>query len=308
MAPLTLSLTDTAALGLYFIHRYRFLTIEQYARAAGVSRDAASDRLREMERHGFLGHFGNVGIKGYGKVPKAYFLTRKGYELLTRETDIPAELFEPHKDTHVATRWSPKMYHRLRTIDLMIAAEVEIRKRPHLSIVKTFTEYRQVRRGNRVARETSDFVEATETPENRIVPDAGFILENVETGRRGLFFIEMDMATERIITQITQDRRLTVRHKLEQYDRYLTGGRFAQTYAPYGEFRSFSLLFVSLGWERIDNIRAQAGDLPSELAGYYRFTTYAEAMANFLGPIWKSRALSDTQTYPLVREPKAAAG
>jgi Replication-relaxation len=124
MAQPTISLTDTAALGLYFIHRYRFLTIEQYTRAAGVKRDAASERLREMERHGFLGHFGNVGIRGYGKVPKAYFLTRKGYELLTRETDIPEKLFEPHKDTHVAARWSPKMYHRLRTIDLMIAAEV----------------------------------------------------------------------------------------------------------------------------------------------------------------------------------------
>src|SRR4051794_26612710 len=204
------SLTDTAALGLYFIHRYRFLTIEQYARVAGVRRKAASERLHLLNRHGFLGHFGNVGTKGTGKMPKAYFLTRKGYQLLTRETDIPEELFEPHKETHVAARWSPKMFHRLRTIDLMIAAEVEVRKRPHLTLAKTFTEYRQVRRGNRVARETSDFVETAETPENRIVPDAGFILENVETGRRGLFFIEMDMATERIVTQITQDKRLTL--------------------------------------------------------------------------------------------------
>src|SRR5215210_8037893 len=163
-----LSLTDTTALGLYFIHRYRFLTIEQYARAAGVKREAASERLREMERHGFLGHFGNVGVRGYGKTPKAYFLTRKGYQLLTQETDIPAELFEPHKQTHVAARWSPKMYHRLRTIDLMIAAEVAIRERPNLSMVRTFTEYRKVRRGQRVSCETSDFVDASETSEHRI--------------------------------------------------------------------------------------------------------------------------------------------
>jgi hypothetical protein len=233
MAPLTLSLTDTAALGLYFIHRYRFLTIEQYARAAGVSRDTASDRLREMERYGFLGHFGNVGMRGYGKVPKAYFLTRKGYELLKREADIPEELFEPHKETHLATRWSPKMYHRLRTIDLMLAAEVAVRERPHLTMVKTFTEYRQVRRGNRVCRETSDFVDAPETSENRIVPDAAFILENVESERRALFFLEMDMGTERIVTRISQDKRLSLHHRFSQYDRYLLGGRYAQTYAAY---------------------------------------------------------------------------
>src|SRR3954452_12069712 len=115
----------------------------------------------------------------------------------------------------------------------------------------------------------------------------------------------MDMATERIVTQITQDKRLTLRHKLEQYDRYLTGGRFAQTYASYGEFRSFILLFVTLRWERIEDIRAPMRGLPAELAGYYRFTTYAEAMANFFGPIWKSRSPSDTQTYALVREPSA---
>jgi hypothetical protein len=93
--------------------------------------------------------------------------------------------------------------------------------------------------------------------------------------------------------------------KLEQYDRYLTGGRYAQTYALYGEFRSFTLLFVTLGWERIEHIRAQTKDLPAELSGYYRFTTFDEAMANFLGPIWKSRSLSDTTVYPLVREPSA---
>ena len=69
--------------------------------------DLSMEHAREMERYGFLGHFGNVGVRGYGKVPKAYFLTRKGYELLTREADIPAELFEPHKETHVAARWTP---------------------------------------------------------------------------------------------------------------------------------------------------------------------------------------------------------
>jgi hypothetical protein len=49
-------------------------------------------------------------------------------------------------------------------------------------------------------------------------------------------------------------------------------------------------------------------DLPAELAGYYRFTTYEAAMGDFLGPIWKSRSLSDTQNYSLVREPSANRG
>jgi hypothetical protein len=63
---------------------------------------------------------------------------------------------------------------------------------------------------------------------------------------------------------------------------------------------------VTLSAERVANIRAQLHDLPAKLSDYYRFTTYAEAMANFLGPVWKSRSPADTKTYALVREHRAA--
>ena len=84
MARQGLALTDSAAIGLFFIQRYRFLTIDQFTRAAGMKRPAASEQLRELERHGILGHFGNIGMPGIGKTPKVYFLKRKGWELLTR--------------------------------------------------------------------------------------------------------------------------------------------------------------------------------------------------------------------------------
>jgi hypothetical protein len=252
-------------LGLFFIQRYRFLTIAQFARAAGLSHHRAEDVLRALELHGVLGHFGHVRIPGHGKTPKAYYLKRKGWELLRRESDIPDELIGSFVEAHLEASWSPQMYHRLRLIDLVIALEIAVRSRPHLNLVRTFVEYRRIKKSGRIARETTDFVAAEETPENRIIPDAAFVLENVETGRRGLFFLEMDMATERIVTQISHDRRITLRYKIEQYDRYLTGGRFAQSYAAYGEFGHFTLLFVTYGEERIDNIRRAMADLPAEL-------------------------------------------
>src|SRR3954449_2398827 len=248
-----LILTDGAVLGLFFIQRYRFLTIDQFARASGMHRDTASRQLRALELHGLLDHFGHVPLPGYGRTPKAYFLTRRGWEMLSRESDIPPELIGTHKETHIEARWSPQMFHRLRTVDLLIAAEIAVRGRAHLSLMQTFLEYRMVKRGSRLQRETTDFVAREETSENRIVPDAAFVLENVETGQRGLFFLEMDMATERIVTQITHDKRITLRYKIEQYDRYLASGRFARTYSPYGEFRYFTLLFVTTGDTRINN-------------------------------------------------------
>lgn len=115
----------------------------------------------------------------------------------------------------------------------------------------------------------------------------------------------MDMATERIVSYITRDSRITLSYKLAQYDRYLQSLRYRQTYADLGEFSYFTLLFVTIGEARVENIRRQMAGLPAQLAQYYRFTVYDLAMGDFLGAIWKSRSVSDTSVYPLVREPAA---
>src|SRR5512135_2722733 len=293
--------SPAALTGLFFIQRYRFLTSVQFAKASGLSVYRASDLLRLLEQREFLGHFGNVIVPGAGKTPKAYYLTHKGFQLLRRESGIPDELLGYYVEPSREASWSPQMYHRLRLVDLMLALEIQVRERPHLNLVRTFLEYRRRKIEGRISRETTDFVATEETPENRIIPDAAFVLENLETGRRGLFFVEMDMATERIVTQISHDKRVTLHHKFEQYDRYLTSGRYATTYEPYGEFRHFTLLFVTQKQERIDNILHAVSDLPDKLHSYYRFATFEEATADFLGPVWKSRLISDTRRYALAR-------
>ena len=94
--------------------------------------------------------------------------------------------------------------------------------------------------------------------------------------------------------------------QIEQYDRYLTSGRFAATYAPWGPFRSFTLLFVTFGQERVENIRAALSDLPRELHAFHRFATFEEASADFLGPVWNSRSPGDERRYTLVRQENPA--
>ncbi len=58
---------------------------------------------------------------------------------------------------------------------------------------------------------------------------------------------------------------------------------------------------MTFGRERIENIRHAVADLPSKLHPYYRFTTFEEAKADFLGPAWKSRSPGDEERYTLVR-------
>jgi hypothetical protein len=299
--PTGLSLSENALVGLYFIQRYRFLTVAQFGRAAALKPSFSSELLRSLEARGFLGYFGNVGTHGHGKTPKVYYLTCKGYELLRRESEIPDELLGTFKETFVEAKWSPQTHHRLCLVDLLIALEAAVRTREHLSLTRTWLEYRRIKRLGRTIRETTDFVAAEETPENRIIPDAAFVLENLESGRRGLFFLEMDMGTERIVSRISRDPRITLHFKMQQYDRYLQSGRFAQTYRPWGEFRSAMVLFVTNSEARVDNIRRQMLDLPAALHPYYRFNTYERVYADFFNGQWKARSPDDDRGYMLVR-------
>jgi hypothetical protein len=94
---------------------------------------------------------------------------------------------------------------------------------------------------------------------------------------------------------------MTLRFKFEQYDRYLQSGRFANTYAQYGEFGNFTLLFVTLGQERVDNVRQALSDLPEALAHFYRFALFDKVLADFLGAVWQSRSPTDGEWYRLTR-------
>jgi DNA-binding PadR family transcriptional regulator len=299
--PTGFALSTSALVGLYFIQRYRFLTIAQFGRAASLKPSFAAELLRSLEARSFLGYFGNVGMRGHGKTPKVYYLTRKGYELLRRESDIPDELLGTFKETFIEAKWSPQTYHRLSLVDLLIALEVAVREREQLSLTRTWLEYRRIKLRGRTIRETTDFVAADETAENRIIPDAAFVIENLESHRRGLFFLEMDMGTERIVSRISRDPRITLHFKMEQYDRYLQSGRFAATYRPWGEFSFATVLFVTDSEARMNNIRREMLDLPPALHAYYRFNTYERAAANFLNDEWKARSPDDDRGYMLVR-------
>jgi len=288
-----------AMVGLFFIQQYRFLTITQFAKASGLKYATAAEMLLRFERQRLLGHFGNTGIRGYGKTPKVYFLKKRGYLLLVEESGIPAELIGDYKAVHVTVNWSPVMYHRMATLDLLIALEVGVREKPRLELVRTFIEYRRAKRGAELVSETTDYVTGKQGAGTRIVPDAGFVLHNVEEDERALFFIETDMGTERIVSAVAHGARLSLAHKMSQYDRYLLSGRFADTYKEWGAFSFFTVLFVTTTDERIANIRRGMGKLSNKLHDYYRFNTFEAASESFFNDGWVSRSALDAKTYAI---------
>ena len=61
-----------------------------------------------------------------------------------------------------------------------------------------------------------------------VIPDGSFQLA-LPDGSVHPFFVEMDMATERVVSYVLRDGRMTLHYKLSQYDRYLKSMRYSQT-------------------------------------------------------------------------------
>lgn len=282
------TITADTLRGLLAVYRYRLLSVDQFARASNLKSSHVRDVLRSFERTKLLGSIGNVGLRGGAKAPKLYYLTKTGYEAVLDAGGFLAEDIGPFVRAHTGPRWSPLMAHRMATIDLLLAAESSASMRANYRVVSTFHEYRRITKGRGAPQpETTDYVLDEEIADNRIVPDAAFVLENEVTGNRGLYFVETDRATERLTSGA--EGSYSIVDKLRQYERYLRSGRFATTYEMAGDFNHFVVLFVTLSADRVENIRQLSGRLDPQLHQYFKLGVMTDVLPDLLGPAWAAR-------------------
>lgn len=294
-------ISESTLVGLAAIARYRYLSVKQIATLTGLKPKSASELLLRLERQKLLGSFGNVGIRGYGKTPKMYFLTKGGHRVLSEEAEAIGEAVEPYRQVSITTRWSPQMFHRLATLDALVALERDCDELQHYRLVRTLVEYRREKQGREWRRETTDFVADPPLAENKIVPDAGFVLEHIPSGKRVLRLMEIDCGTERLSTSKIDAVPQSFLHKIRQYDRYLKSGRAVARYAHLGSFGNFSLLIITTSDARIENMRQTLSVLDSNYHQFYRFSTQAAVTENFLHDGWLSRDRADQNTYQLIK-------
>ncbi|MEJ6404329.1 replication-relaxation family protein [Yoonia sp. 2307UL14-13] len=283
------------------IFAYRYLTVKQVAVMVGVTEKSASEILLRLERHHLLGSFGNTGIRGFGKTPKVYFLTRTGYRHLVEQRSADGLETAPFKQEKTNSRWSPVMYHRLATLDVLAAVERDCAALSEYRLVDTLFEYRREKVGSRWRRETTDYVTDTKIAENRIVPDAGFSLEHVASGKRALFMIEVDRGTTPLTSDQDEADVKPIVAKLAQYDRYLASGRVTERFAHLGHFTGFHVLMVTTSDQRVANMRSASATLPAAFHHLYRFSTLDTVCRNVLHDGWLSRDHADQTTYRLIK-------
>lgn len=296
-----LVITETTLAALSLVSRYRYLSVNQVATILGKKSKTVSEMLLRLERQHLLSSFGNTGIRGYGKTPKMYYLTKSGHKLMSQELEAFGQEAKPYRQVNVNSRWSPVMFHRLATLDALAALERDCLSLVHYRLVKTLVEYRREKVGRDWRKETTDFVAHPPTPDHKIVPDAGFVLEHIETGNRALFLIELDRGTERLTTTRPEAAKQTFMHKIRQYDRYLESGNVAARYEHLGDFKTFRLLVITESADRIENMRQSLFRLHPDYHQFYRFSTRANVSQNFLHSDWMSRDVADKNKYQLIK-------
>lgn len=296
-----LSVTDVTVATLKAICAYRYLSVKQVAMMVGVRPKSASEILLRLERKQLLGSFGNTGIRGYGKTPKLYFLKKHGHRILAEELEAQEQLVPPFRQINITNRWSPLMFHRVDTLDVMAAVERDCTALSDYRLTGTLVEYRREKIGARWQKETTDYVAEPFVSENKIVPDAGFAVEHIDSGKRALFLIEVDCGTTRLTTKQADTNVATFVGKLAQYDRYLAGGRIANRHPALGTFNGFHLLVVTTKDQRVANMRAAAAELSPDFHQFYRFSTLNAVRHNLLHDGWLSRDHADHTTHQLIK-------
>ena len=258
--------------------------------------------LLRLERNKALSHFGNTGIRGYGKTPKVYYLTKLGHRILAQEFEAIGREIAPYTQVNINTRWSPLMYHRMATLDVLASLERDFQTVEGYRRIGTLVEYRREKKGLRWRTETTDYVADPASSQNKIVPDAGFVIEQKQSGKRALFLIEVDCGTTQLTSLLPEADVKTFTEKLAQYDRYLASGRVAERYSRLGSFTGFHVLVITTSEQRIANMRAAAtASLPRNFHRYYRFSTLTKVRQKFLHDGWLSRDHADHKTYPLIK-------
>ena len=284
-----MNFSDDDILIFFYLQKYTFLTIEQARYVLGQRRSYQSlaRRLKNIEGQGYLSSHGGHRI-GYVNTPKIFFLNRSGFEILENESGIPPELLGRFRQK-AKPKWTAKTKHRIYLIDLFLSLERSVRHSDHLELARVFLEYRFVKEGGRIFSETTDFVADDTTAQNKIVPDGAFVLKSLRTGAVGLFFLEMDMATEQIVSRIVKNADFPLQSKFEKYDRYLSGGQYRDKYQKFGNFDYFTMLFVTLSDTRVENIRQKLSSLSADLHEYYFLGTHEAVLADFFNQNWRSR-------------------
>ena len=193
--------------------------------------------------------------------------------------------------------------HTLKLNDVRIAFELACRKKNgQVNLVEFIPEYKGVkgrRNDQKPVRATEDTVGVRNgTGGEILIPDAVLCLENPATKKRALFFLEVDLGSEKLIS--TTPGHYSLLKKIMLYKKYFNNrgyDRYAKTFDY--DFKGFRVLTVMDSKTRISRLRTALAE--TRIQGFAWFTDTATIKgADVLGKIWLMTDPNDKNKYSII--------
>ena len=132
----------------------------------------------------------------------------------------------------------------------------------------------------------------------KIIPDAVICLENSDKDKKALFFLELDLGTERIASD--NDMNYSLLSKLKRYEDYFRTRGFERYNSWFGKkFRGFRALLVMDSQRRIQRLRAELKK--RGIVGFIWFAEKSSLNGNTVFQnIWYKDNIEDENRYSLL--------
>lgn len=224
---------------------------------------ACERRMRLLHKAGFVRRIEQPVKRGEGTKPYIYALDKKGAALLVSELGIEASELD----------WQPKsqeenypfLAHLLATTDLRITFQKAC-KHAGLALVMWLDE--KILRTEGMNDHVMLSGPHGEQLATAVIPDAVVMLAH--GGRRGLFFIEIDMGTVTVEPRLWQRKGWT--KKVQAYCAYVNTELYTNRY----EDRPARILTITTGEKRLENLKVVTEK--ADGGSMFWFTTFAQAL------------------------------
>lgn len=218
------------------LEEYKLLTTSQVQQLVYPTLQKAQTRLLRLFQAGEVKRFAYpVLLREGGKGEYVYHLKRGPKTVLTA------------------------VQHMLGLNDLRIAFEQACGSSDGIKLVEFIPEYKGVRRlDGRPGRAVEDSVAVREGvgTEGILIPDAVICLGNTATGKQALFFLELDLGTEKLVS--LGRGHYSLLKKMLLYREYLNTSGFERYNDMFKyEFKGFRVLTIMNNASRIRRLRAE---------------------------------------------------
>jgi len=232
--------------------RYRYLRTSQIKRlhfTENKSIQSARRRLKYLYHHGFVGRIESLIQTGHGIAETAYFLDRKGQDILADELDLSAL---PKKQDQVKPQY---LNHALDVSEFQLVLEQSLTLHRSADLHRFVADHELKSQAKKaVGRNRYKLFDQVQHPYDKktytVYPDALVILKGIGAlaAYKRLYFVEIDRGTEGL---------RIIRDKIIGYRLYHELGVFKK----FGKFSDFRVLIQTTSEKRLHNMHDTITDL-----------------------------------------------